>query len=564
MTIDFDKYEDRRHKICDRLQTAETVITDDKTPISDDKKCACKRTLGTFHTSVAASSASPMAVNAPHLHPHHKAVSWDLSPEGETPRQLPPPSGRESAVPPLNLTALQTQGGGASPSVSRHPSTLTRTRDTSRTPVTITLNEATPRNSVSEDKDMLDLSAGESGGSLSPHRTPRATPENSASRGKAWRTPTPLLAETLARVTSTISPRRTWGLQAPETRPTTLRGPHGRPAPPAPPPPPDPEGHSVPRKWKWSWRTRPEVGAPLPFWRWTLLWPGGGGGGRSSTTLSSATEASDDNGDGNFHVVLRVRPLSTQEKQRRDQFGASFPGDGQCATVCRQVDSNGSQRHFQFNVVFEPDAVQEDVFENCGIRKLVDSAVMGYTCTAFAFGQTGSGKTHTMTGPPSQSFDPKNRRIRQAERTVLNGAVPPDIPSTVYVEFHQVGVTPDPKMYGIIQRSFKYLFQQIKQQGGGKVIRASYLEIYNEQVIDLLNNSHRRYLSVRWSKNKGFYVENLFTVECETLDDLMAVLEEGRSTHCPGTLASITAAAGWSTQRCPWTLALIINIAAVS
>ncbi|KAL8613240.1 hypothetical protein ACOMHN_001565 [Nucella lapillus] len=38
----------------------------------------------------------------------------------------------------------------------------------------------------------------------------------------------------------------------------------------------------------------------------------------------------------------------------------------------------------------------------------------------------------------------------------------------------------------------------------------------------------------------------------------------GRSTHCPGTLASITAAAGWSTQRCPWTLALIINIAAVS
>lgn len=46
-------------------------------------------------------------------------------------------------------------------------------------------------------------------------------------------------------------------------------------------------------------------------------------------------------------------------------------------------------------------------------------------------------------------------------------------------------------------------------------------------MIDLLNNSHKRYLSVRWSKNKGFYVENLFTVECETLDDLMAVLEEG-------------------------------------
>ena len=49
------------------------------------------------------------------------------------------------------------------------------------------------------------------------------------------------------------------------------------------------------------------------------------------------------------------------------------------------------------------------------------------------------------------------------------------------------------------------------------------------QVIDLLNNSHRRYLQVRWSKNKGFYVENLFNVEVETIDDLMAVLEEGKT-----------------------------------
>ena len=45
--------------------------------------------------------------------------------------------------------------------------------------------------------------------------------------------------------------------------------------------------------------------------------------------------------------------------------------------LCGQLDNNGSQRHFQFNVVFEPDAMQEDVFENCGIKRLVDSAVLG-------------------------------------------------------------------------------------------------------------------------------------------------------------------------------------------
>lgn len=49
------------------------------------------------------------------------------------------------------------------------------------------------------------------------------------------------------------------------------------------------------------------------------------------------------------------------------------------------------------------------------------------------------------------------------------------------------------------------------------------------QVIDLLNpGSARKPLAVRWSKKcGGFFVENLFTVDCEELDDLLAVLEEG-------------------------------------
>ena len=49
------------------------------------------------------------------------------------------------------------------------------------------------------------------------------------------------------------------------------------------------------------------------------------------------------------------------------------------------------------------------------------------------------------------------------------------------------------------------------------------------QVIDLLNpGTARKPLAVRWSKkSRGFFVENLFTVDCEELDDLLAVLKEG-------------------------------------
>ena len=55
-----------------------------------------------------------------------------------------------------------------------------------------------------------------------------------------------------------------------------------------------------------------------------------------------------------------------------------------------------------------------------------------------------------------------------------------------------------------------------------------------QQVQDLLNPSKARdSLPVRWARDRGFYVENLFFVECDTLDDLTAVLEEGMATTNP-------------------------------
>ncbi|XP_078336368.1 uncharacterized protein LOC111133229 isoform X5 [Crassostrea virginica] len=211
----------------------------------------------------------------------------------------------------------------------------------------------------------------------------------------------------------------------------------------------------------------------------------------SSTTLSSAaaTETSDDHLDDHINVVLRVRPLNSQEQNRNDSFCAQFHGGGRL-----EVQNFNQPKQFGYNVVFEPEATQEDVFDNSGMKKLIDMALNGYACTALAFGQTGSGKTHTMTGPPQQ---------------------------------FEGGKHPDPDMVGLMQRSFTYLLKQAEGVTGNKVIRASYLEIYNEQVIDLLNPNQKRYLQVRWSKNKGFYVENLFVAECECVDDLMAVLEEG-------------------------------------
>ncbi|NXH33669.1 KIF17 protein, partial [Myiagra hebetior] len=77
---------------------------------------------------------------------------------------------------------------------------------------------------------------------------------------------------------------------------------------------------------------------------------------------------------------------------------------------------------------------------------LVEGVMEGYNGTIFAYGQTGSGKSFTMQGvvdPPSQK--------------------------------------------GIIPRAFEHIFESIQCAENAKfLLRASYLEIYNEDVRDLL------------------------------------------------------------------------------
>ena len=96
------------------------------------------------------------------------------------------------------------------------------------------------------------------------------------------------------------------------------------------------------------------------------------------------------------------------------------------------------------------------------------------------------------------------------------------------------GLNQDSHDHGLVFRSFIYLFDELakRSEEANFVIRASYLEIYNEKVIDLLNPGPKRSnLTVRWSKkSRAFIVDNLFSIECSEMDDLVAVLEEGRYT----------------------------------
>eukprot|EP00052_Salpingoeca_macrocollata_P024649 m.221532 g.221532 ORF g.221532 m.221532 type:complete len:850 (-) comp22291_c0_seq1:22-2571(-) len=205
----------------------------------------------------------------------------------------------------------------------------------------------------------------------------------------------------------------------------------------------------------------------------------------ASPKLSEDAGAS--SSDNGIRVAVRLRPLNAAEEERRDSCAVRCTDDGQTLAVGKPGDPD--PKTFTFHCTLAPGATQEDCFERCGVKPLISNAIDGYSCTVFAFGQTGSGKTHTITGPDN---------CTEAD-------------------------------WGLIQRSIRFLFEDAERRRDSTfTFQATYIEVYNEQVLDLLNpNSGRGALPVRWKADRGFYVENVFVVECACEDDALAVLEEG-------------------------------------
>lgn len=152
-------------------------------------------------------------------------------------------------------------------------------------------------------------------------------------------------------------------------------------------------------------------------------------------------------------------------------------------------------RDFHFHACLGQGVSQDEVFERCSIYQLLNAALAGYKVTIMAYGQTGSGKTYTMSG---KNF---------AEEEVMHG--------------------PNPTEPGIINGAVDYLMRTVPTvQGVHYSLKASYLEIYNESVFDLLANSNKS-VSVKWDAAKGFHVPGLKVVECATFESVQDAIAKG-------------------------------------
>jgi len=167
-------------------------------------------------------------------------------------------------------------------------------------------------------------------------------------------------------------------------------------------------------------------------------------------------------------VVVKCRPMSRREKELEcRQVLDVDPATGQCV-IKNAKDRDAPPKTFTFDGAYCDDATNDQLYIDIAFP-LVEGVTEGYNGTVFAYGQTGSGKTYTMQGVT----DPAAQR-------------------------------------GLIPRAFDHIFDTVAVAENTRyLIHASFLEIYNEDVRDLLADDTKARLELRERPDGDVFVKDL-------------------------------------------------------
>ncbi|XP_073275294.1 kinesin-like protein KIN-12B [Primulina huaijiensis] len=194
--------------------------------------------------------------------------------------------------------------------------------------------------------------------------------------------------------------------------------------------------------------------------------------------------------DSGVKVIVRVRPPSKDEEE------------GQHVVQKIAYDSLSiAGQTFTFDSIADIESNQMDIFQLVG-APIVENCLAGFNSSVFAYGQTGSGKTYTIWGASNALFEEDQQ--------------------------------------GLVPRVFNRLFERIDEeqvkQADRKLVfmcRCSFLEIYNEQITDLLDPSQKN-LQIREDVNNGVYVENITEEYVSSMNDVSQLLIKGLSNRRTG------------------------------
>uniref|UniRef100_A0A7N6BT94 Kinesin motor domain-containing protein n=1 Tax=Anabas testudineus TaxID=64144 RepID=A0A7N6BT94_ANATE len=202
--------------------------------------------------------------------------------------------------------------------------------------------------------------------------------------------------------------------------------------------------------------------------------------------------------ESSVRVALRIRPQLAKEKIEGCHICTYvMPGEPQVVL--------GKDKAFTYDYVFDMDTQQDSIYTHC-TEQLIDGCFEGYNATIFAYGQTGSGKTYTM----GTGFD-----VNIGEEEL-----------------------------GIIPRAVNHLFKGIEErrqaatEQGRPVpefkINAQFLELYNEEVLDLFDTARdfearkqKSNIKIHEDANGGIYTVGVTTRTVTSAAEMMQCLKLG-------------------------------------
>ena len=204
-------------------------------------------------------------------------------------------------------------------------------------------------------------------------------------------------------------------------------------------------------------------------------------------------------GQSNVLVAVRVRPILKHDVIRKSCVRVL---DSKVVVILDPATAGDKQdilranrtreKQYAFDYAFEPGSSQEAAYHHTA-KFLIHGVLDGFSATVFAYGQTGSGKTHTMIG------------------TEENPGI----------------------MVRVMSDLFKYSVSAASKMGKGVYFKvtASFLEVYNENIRDLLgsSNSSDEYLDLREDPIKGPVVAGITEVDVYTSGEIMKLLHQGNA-----------------------------------
>jgi len=210
-------------------------------------------------------------------------------------------------------------------------------------------------------------------------------------------------------------------------------------------------------------------------------------------------------------VVVRMRGLNTYElgSEIQGKFSSAdigarswkFKGKNTCVQTTNTGESlpkKVGRTHFIFDRVFDEYASTKEIYEKSS-RDIVKNCVGGISGSIIAYGQTGAGKTYTMQGDGS----------------FKEGAL---------------------KNEGVIHMAIQDLFSELAEYPNSAfLLRLSVIEVYNEEIRDLLNPS-KKAVTTRYDSKLGLFVlsKEEFVIDYNRMIELLSIADANRMVSSTG------------------------------